>query len=175
MTFPPRAQHRHSEALSESTTPAHRAALALATAALLVGCAFAPPETRTPDPALRELADSLTRIDGVQDAVAAPSYDGSPSAKRLTMRIYLDEPAFGDLAAISTQSLELGWKFDGFTPASYVLQVWNGPRQTPPYDNSKRVDLAPVLDRLDLPTSRAYKGDPTASTDDLWAKFGARE
>ena len=124
---------------------------------------------------MAELADSLVQIDDVQDALAAPGSDGSPSAKRRTLRIYLDEPATGAIVTIDTDSLRLGGKFDGFTPVAYVLQVWNGPRQTPPYDNSKRVDLAPVLDRLDLPTSRAYKGDPTASTDDLWAKFGARE
>jgi hypothetical protein len=44
----------------------------------------------------------------------------------------------------------------------------------PPYDNSKRVDLAPLLSRLDLPTSRVFKDDLTASIDDLAAKFGAR-
>ena len=59
-----------------------------------------------------------------------------------------------------------------------MVQVWNGPRETPPYDNTKRVDLAPVLDQLDqldLPTPRVYKGDLTAPTDDLSAKFGTRE
>ncbi|MBC7591911.1 MAG: hypothetical protein H7226_12840 [Salinibacterium sp.] len=74
-------------------------ALAVATAALLAGCAVAPPATRSPDPAL---ADSLAKIDGVQDAVAAPSFDGSPTAKRLTLRIYLAKPATADFSAITT-------------------------------------------------------------------------
>ena len=147
----------------------------MAAAALLAGCAVAPPATRTPDPALGELADSLTQIDGVQDAVAAPSYDGSPNAKRLTLRIYLDEPATGDIVTIATDSLRLGWKFDGFTPVAYSLQVWSGPRQSVPYDNSKRVDLTTALPALDLPNSRVYKGDLYPTIADLEAKFGARE
>lgn len=87
-------------------------ALAVTTAALLTGCAFAPPATRSSDPAL---ADSLAQIDGVQDAVAAPSSDGSPTAKRLTLRIYLDEPATADLSTITTDSSKLAWNFRGFT------------------------------------------------------------
>ncbi len=113
-------------------------------------------------------------LTGLSLAVAAPSYDGSPRAKRLTLRIYLDEPATGDLVTVRTESLKLGWKFDEFTAVSAPLRVWNGPRQIPRYDNAKRVDLAAVLDQLDLPTSRVCKGDLTASTDDLSAKFGVR-
>lgn len=114
-------------------------------------------------------------LTGLALPVAAPSYDGSPSAKRLTLRIYLDEPATGDLVTVSTESLKFGWKVDEFTPVSSVLQVWNGRRQTPRYDNAKRVDLTPVLDQLDLPNSRVYKGDLYSTIGDLEAKFGARE
>ena len=71
-------------------------------------------------------------LTGLAVAVAAPSYDGSPNAKRLTLRIYLDEPATGDIVTIATDSLRLGWKFDGFTPVAYSLQVWSGPRQSVP-------------------------------------------
>ena len=53
------------------------------------------------------LADSLAKIDGVQDAVAAPSSDGSPTAKRLTLRIYLGKPVTADFSAITTDSLKL--------------------------------------------------------------------
>ncbi|MHC5797716.1 hypothetical protein ACVXZ4_16325 [Lacisediminihabitans sp. FW035] len=151
------------------------AAVAVSLVVLLAGCAFAPPSARTPDPALVSLAAEVAALDGVQDAAAVPSYDGSPTARRLGIRIYLDEPATGDLAAITTEALRLAWGFRGFTPVSYTVQVWNGPRQTPPYDNSKRVDLSTVLDQLDLPTSRVYKGDLIASIDDLTAEFGARE
>ncbi|QNE47950.1 hypothetical protein F1C58_14290 [Glaciihabitans sp. INWT7] len=150
------------------------AAMAATLVVLLSGCAFAVPSTRTTDPALVALAAKVAEIDGVQDAAAVPSYDGSPTAQRLGIRIYLDEPATGDLAAITTDALRLAWGFRGFTPVSYTVQVWNGPRQSPPYDNTKRVDLTPVLDQLDLPTSRVYKGDLTASIEDLSAKFGAR-
>ena len=64
--------------------------------------------------------------------MAAPSADGSPTAKRLTLRIYPDEPATGDIVTIATDSLRLGWKLDGFTPVAYSLQVWNGPPQSVP-------------------------------------------
>ena len=128
-----------------------------------------------PDPALAALADSIAQIDGVQDAVAVAPYDGSPTAKSLTVRIYLDEPTTGDLAAITTEALQLAWRFTDFKPASYTAQVWNGTQQSPPYDNSKRVDLTTVFPELDLPDSRVYKGDLYPSISDLEAKFGPRE
>jgi len=68
----------------------------------------------------------------------------------------------------------LGWKSDEFTPVSSALRVWNGSGRTKSYDNSKRSDLAVVLDQLDQPVSRVHEGDLTGSTDDLSAKFGMR-
>ncbi|MBC7591912.1 MAG: hypothetical protein H7226_12845 [Salinibacterium sp.] len=58
---------------------------------------------------------------------------------------------------------------------AYSLQVRSGPRQSVPYDNSKRVDLTTVLPALDLPNSRVYQGDLYPTIGDLEAKFGVRE
>ena len=150
-------------------------AVIVVAAVLLAGCAFAPPATRTPDPALASLATELAAVDGVQDAVATFSYDGSPTIKRLNVRIYLREPANGDLSAITTETLRKAWNFTGFEPSAYSFQVWNGPKQLPPYDYSKRVDLTTVFPQLDLPDSRVYKSDLYVSSADLKAKFGPRK
>jgi len=58
-----------------------------------------------------------------------------------------------------TDSFKLACHTRGFIPVASSLQVWNGPRQSVPCDDSKRVDLAMVLPALDLPGSRGYKGD----------------
>jgi hypothetical protein len=92
------------------------AALAATLVLVLAGCAFAAPSSRAPDAALVDLAAKIDAIDGVQGAAAVPSYEGSPTDRSLGIRIYLDEPADGDLAAITTEALRLAGGFRGFHP-----------------------------------------------------------
>ena len=134
-----------------------------------LSCASPPPITHSSDSAL---ADSFVQIDGVQEAVAAPSSDGSSTAKRPTLRIYFDEPATTDLGAITTDSLKLVWNSP---PMAYVLWVRNVLWQSLPYDNSKRVEFTTVLLALDLPNSRVYRGDLYPTIGDPDAKFGVGE
>ncbi|QNE48612.1 hypothetical protein F1C58_16255 (plasmid) [Glaciihabitans sp. INWT7] len=146
-------------------------ALAAAAAILLTGCALAPPTVRTPDPSLAALSDEIAAIDGVQDAVATTSYDGSPATKRIIARIYLDEPATADVPSVAQATLLHLWQFDGFAPSGYTVEMWSGPKQSPPYDNTKRVDLTETLPLLQIPGARAFKGDLYLSASDLEAKF----
>lgn len=78
-------------------------------------------------------------------------------------------------ASRATAVLRLARPFTGFTPVSSIARVWNGPRQSPPYDNSKRDDLETVIPALGLPGSRVYKGDLYPTISDLEAEFGAHK
>ncbi|MHC5797718.1 hypothetical protein ACVXZ4_16335 [Lacisediminihabitans sp. FW035] len=129
--------------------------------------------------ALQSLRLQLVALDPViTDAVAASSFDGSPERRILNLRLFLavsaaDLPA-PELARIVDDALECAWGFREFLAAGISVQVWLGPRQELPYDNSAKVDLAPVLAALDLPGARVFKKFLSVSARDLELHFGPR-
>ncbi|QNE47952.1 hypothetical protein F1C58_14300 [Glaciihabitans sp. INWT7] len=129
--------------------------------------------------ALQNLRLQLVAIDPViVDAVAASSFDGSPERRNLNLRLHLD-PSVADLPATRLApllggALERAWGFREFLAAGVSVQLWLGPRQQLPYDNSAKMDLAPVLEALDIPGARVFKKMLSVSARDLERHFGPR-
>ena len=67
-----------------------------------------------------------------------------------------------------------GWESDEFIPVSSVRQVWNGSGQVSPYDNTRRLDLAPMLDQLGIEGAHVFKKFLSVRASDTEQRFGTR-
>lgn len=93
-------------------------------AALLTGCSS--------NGALRDTESRLDELPGVTGSFAWTSYDGGPTNRRMSVRVYVDEDPEEELGALIDATLETAWSFTGFEPSGVGAQVVLGARPEDP-------------------------------------------
>ena len=117
----------------------------LAIAAVLTACSS--------NGALRQAESRLDELPGVTGSHMWTSFDGSPTNRSLSARVYVDADPGEDLGALIDAGLETAWSFTGFEPtAGVIFEVVVGPRPEKPSNSDwdGRVVLEEALPEIGL-------------------------
>lgn len=117
----------------------------LTIAAVLTGCSS--------NDALRQAESRLDKLPGVTGSHMWTSFDGSPTNRHLSARVYVDADPGKELGALIDAGLETAWSFTGFEPTAGVsFEVVVGPRPKDPSNSDwdGRVVLEDALPEIGL-------------------------
>ena len=81
---------------------------------------------------LKRTEARLNELPGVNGSYMWTSYDGLPTNRRVTARIYVDSDPGEELGALIDAGLRTAWSFPGFEPTGVALQITVGPRPEEP-------------------------------------------